>query len=254
MTIDGKSWLERLLDELKPTTPYTQLDDREVIDRLSGQLGAGDSATEIWEELTKELRFPVVRRNYAYEWNMFRRALCITRLPSLIDCERIAELYQRSTPEEVRRRIRELTGVQFESFLKSVLSSDRSLANVSITCASHDGGIDFKGSLVQGSLRLPLIGQAKQTKSAVTAALARDFIGALDTSGEAKSVVGLYVSTGGFTEPAVEAFERSRFHIMTWGLDDVANRAVEYGVGVQRIDLEFVLVDDTFWDELSGKT
>jgi len=254
MNIDGKKWLESMLNEIEPTTPFVQLEECEVVNILEGKLGAGGIATEIWEELTKELRPPIVRRGFAYEWNMFRRKLFITRLPDLIDCERIAELYEKSTPEELRTRICRLTGVQFESFLRSLLSSDSRLTNISITRVSHDGGIDFKGSLVQGLLQLPLIGQAKQTKAAVTAGLARDFVGALDTSGEPKSVVGLYVSTGGFTEPAVEAFKRSRFHIMTWSLDEVASRAVEYGVGAQRKNLQFLLLDETFWDELGGKT
>jgi|GEM_PF-3384362 len=256
MTIEATPWLERLLDTLRPNVPYVELSVSDVINRLQGELGAGEAATEIWEELTKDLRVPVVRRGYAYEWNIFRRALFITRLPSLIEFERIAELYDRSAPEELRRRIQELSGVQFEMFLRSVLSAEPALTNVSITGNSHDGGIDFKALFARDHIlpQLPLIGQAKQIAAAVTAGMARDFIGALDTSGEAKSVVGLYVCTAGFTTPAMEAFKRSRNHIMTWNLVDVANRALAAGVGIQRRTLQFTLFDDTFWDELGGKS
>lgn len=255
MTTESSSWLESLLASLRPTAPYAEFCDNLVIEKLSSELGAGDEATEVWEDLTKALRLAVVRRGYAYEWNMFRRTLCITRLPSLVDCERMAELYDRSTPDELRRRIRELSGVQFEMFLRSLLSAESCLTNVFITRVSHDHGIDFKASLREGPLvpPLPLIGQAKQTGAPITAGMARDFVGALDTCGETKSVVGLYVSTSGFTAPAIEAFERTRYHVMTWDLDAVAKRAQDGGVGVQRRDLQFTVLDETFWDELGGR-
>jgi len=41
---------------------------------------------------------------------------------------------------------------------------------------------------------------------------------------------------------------------MTWDLEDVAKRALAAGVGVNRRDLQFTLLDDTFWDELGGKS
>jgi len=255
MTIPGTPWLDQLLDATRPNLPSTELDLTQVIGRLKGELGAGEAATEIWEELTKDLRTPVVHRGYAYEWNIFRRVLCITRLPTLIDYERFAELYERSTPVELKKRIQELSGPQFESFLKNVLAAESFLTNVVITGQSHDGGIDFKALYTRDHILPPLrlIGQAKQTNAAVSAGKARDFVGALDTSGESKSVIGLYVCTAGFTDPALEAFSRSRFHVMTWNLGEVTKRAIAAGVGVKHASLNFTLLDDTFWDELGAK-
>lgn len=253
MNLASKPWIERLLEQVLPSVPFTEVSDKDLIGKLEKELGAHERAAEIWDEISQELRYPVVRRGYAYEWNMFRKVLVVTRLPDLVECERLAELYERSTPEELRRRICDLTGLQFENFIRSILSSDPKLTNISITAISHDGGIDFKGVIVNDYVPLPLIGQAKQTKTAVTASLARDFIGALDTSGQPKSVVGLFVSTGGFTEPASEAFRRSRFHIITWDINEVAHRAVKYGVGIKNKNLTITTVDDTFWDELGAK-
>jgi hypothetical protein len=244
------------LEQARAVAPYSEIPETELLELLRRNSAIADDAAETWEDIARELRQPVVRKGYVYEWNIFRRTLCITRLPGSIECERISELYARSTPEEIRRRIRGLTGIQFEEFLRSLLAVEPTLKNVTLTRASHDGGIDLKGRFIRGHLlpELPMIGQAKQIAASVSASMARDFIGALDTCGEAKPVVGLYVSTSGFTAPAADALSRCKYHVMTWDLEEVTKRALAAGVGVVKVELPLLLADDTFWDELSGKS
>lgn len=258
MSVEGSTRLEGLvatIQRVRAPGPYTEIPETDILALLRGDPGRGGDVAEVWEEIEIELRHPVVRMGYVYEWNIFRRTLCITRLPGGTECERISELYARSTPEEIRRRIRGLTGTQFEEFLRSLLAAEPTLKHVSLTPGSHDGGIDLKGRFIRGHLlpELPLIGQAKQITAPVSASMARDFIGALDTAGETKPVVGLYVSTSGFTAPAVEALASCKYHVMTWDLDEVTKRALAAGVGVLKVDLPLLLADDTFWDELHGR-
>jgi hypothetical protein len=258
MTAGANTGLEMLIATIQRARvpgPYAEIPEPDILTLLRESPSGADAAAEVWEEIASELRHPVVRMGYVYEWNIFRRTLCITRLPGGVECERISELYARSTPEEIRRRICALTGTQFEEFLRSLLAAEPTLKHVALTPGSHDGGIDVKGRFIRGHLlpELPLIGQAKQIAAPVSASMARDFIGALDTAGETKPVVGLYVSTSGFTAPAVEALASCKYHVMTWDLDEVTKRALAAGVGVLKIELPLLLADDTFWEELHGK-
>src|SRR4051812_36311292 len=80
------------------------------------------AAMEQFEKVSAKLRRPVVREARVFEWNIFRRVITVTRLLSAEDIERIAELYRISTPEEIQRRIRSFTGIQFERFVGELLS------------------------------------------------------------------------------------------------------------------------------------
>jgi len=124
-----------------------------------------------------------------------------------------------------------------------------------ITGASHDGGVDFKGRYVpdpQGP-EVALIGQAKQVGGPIGAGAARDFVGALATSRETKPM-GLFVSTGGFTEAAVATLRRSPYHVMIWSMKDILQRVLDLSLGTRRISVMLEVVDEIFWDEVFGES
>jgi hypothetical protein len=211
-----------------------------------------DTAIAAWQSLFDSFRQKkIVRDGHLVQWQIFRSGFQVSRLATAEEIQSTAEIYESTTPEEVARKIRGLTGIEFERFLTAVLARRPEYRNISVTQASRDGGIDFKGHYVQPDVQAPLIGQAKQVAAAVSASIARDFIGALDTSGERK-VFGLFVSTGGFTEPAMTAIQNSRFHIITWDMSDLLKAS--RGIVTRQISITFEVPDQTFWDEIVGST
>jgi restriction endonuclease Mrr len=192
----------------------------------------------------------VVRDGYLVQWQIFRGVLEVRKLATAQEIESTAELYETTTSNEIARKIRSLTGIEFERFLTAVLSRLSEYRNIRVTQASRDGGIDFRGYYMPPNLQqTPLIGQAKQVGAPVSASAARDFIGALDTAGEQRAF-GLFVSTGGFTDAAIAALEKSRYHIMRWDMKDVL--MFSRGIASCRIEVSFEVPDEAFWNEVIG--
>jgi restriction endonuclease Mrr len=184
---------------------------------------------------------------------MFRRVVKISRLQTLEELEGTCELYKTATPRELERRIRSLNGIEFETFLATVLSRLPDFREIKTTRQSHDDGVDLEGLYVP-SVRGPqfaLIGQAKQTSQPISASQARDFVGALNIS-EKRSKVGLYVSTSGFTAPARETLRKCTDSIMCWGMEELIEHSQD--IATRRVDLSFGVPDVTFWDEVLGRT
>src|SRR5436309_951875 len=234
-SLDDFERVVAVLSQAARRVQYEEVPEHQVIAFLEQAVGDRTGAMETWEGVAPELRKPVVRDGRVFEWNLFRRVVCVSKLPDADELERIAELYRRSAPEEVERRVRILTGPQFERFIGELLRQIPNFRAVHVTQVSRDGGIDFRGRYapdVRGP-EWPLLGQAKQTAAPVAVREARDFIGALDTSGEVKTF-GLFVSTAGFTDPAHEALRRSRYPILVWSIDEVRERVFEVSMGLRR--------------------
>jgi restriction endonuclease Mrr len=243
-----------VLAQVTRTVQYEELPEHRLVGMLQENIGDYTTALEKWEEVAAELRQPVVRDGRVFEWNLFRRVMCVSRLPGPEELERFAELYRRSAPEQIDRRIRALSGGQFERFLGELLRSLPNFRGIHVTQISRDGGIDFRGKYAPDPRgpEWPLLGQAKQVIAPASVREARDFIGALDTSGQAKAF-GLFVSTAGFTDPAHDTLQRSRYPIIIWGPEELRERVFEASMGLRRVSLVLDMIDETFWDELSGR-
>jgi restriction endonuclease Mrr len=207
-------------------------------------------ALELWEVGSRYFE-RVVRDGYVMQWDYFRRAIRVSKLPTVEELQSAAEIYELATPEEVERKIRGLTGVEFERFLGAILGRMPAFRNVVTTQGSHDGGVDLRGHYIPSSIgpQFDLLGQAKQWKSAVTASQARDFIGALDTCGRPR-VIGLFVSTSGYTRPAIDTFDKSRYNFIRWEMIDLIG--ISQGLATRRVEVSFSVPDETFWDEVLG--
>jgi hypothetical protein len=251
--MDAEQRLE-LLEMLRQGSDATErlsLTEENALCLIRGRVPDRTDAAEMWESLTANLREPQVLRQWAYEWHPFRKVLEITRLPGAGEIERIVEYYSRSTPGELERRMRALTGYQFELFLGELLIELPMFERIIVTKHSYDGGIDFRGNYIHdpNSSPWPLMGQAKQVSHSIGARDARDFVGALDTCG-LKSPIGLFICTNGFSKAAMETFESSRFRVLTWGMDQLRSHVLRTGVGVRAIDLKIEMPNETFWDEI----
>src|SRR5262249_13026954 len=116
--------LEEVLGELRESCgelQYVEIAESAILEKLQIRAGSRTDAAEIWEYVAAKLRRPTVLDGRVYEWNLFRKVVCVTRLPGGDEVERIAEMYALSTPQEVDRRIRGLSGIQFEHFLGELL-------------------------------------------------------------------------------------------------------------------------------------
>src|SRR5262245_33279209 len=100
---------ERVVAVLSQATrrvQYEEVPEHQIIAFLEQAIGDRTSALETWEDVAPDLRKPVVREGRVFEWNLFRKVVCVSKLPDRDELERTAELYRRSAPEEVERRIR----------------------------------------------------------------------------------------------------------------------------------------------------
>lgn len=242
-------WLIRTADR-HATSEVTESD---VISCLQEEVGLDRvGAIAKWEALSSTFRNKkVVRDGFLVEWRLFRGALQVIKLPTVEEVQSTAEIYDNTTNEELERKIRNLSGMEFERFLAAVLGRQPEYRNISLTPASHDGGIDIRGLYVPANeqLQAPLFGQAKQVSAPIPASTARDFIGSLDIAGE-RRVYGLLVSSGGFTEPAVKAIRDSRYHITRWDMSDLLRECRD--IATRQVHLSFSVPDQTFWDEVVG--
>jgi hypothetical protein len=206
---------------------------------------------EIWQRISGDLRRPVLRDGFVIQWNFFRNVVRVIRLPSPEELLSSAEHYQRATPQEIERKIRSLTGQQFERFMGAVLIQSPEFRNIVVTSGGPDGGVDIRGHYVPSRTGhiFSLIGQAKQVGEPITAPAARDFIGAIDTAGT-HHPFGLFVSTSGFTQPAASALEKSRYPIVKWGMAEIVANAEP--ITTRQVDISFAVPDETFWGEISG--
>jgi restriction endonuclease Mrr len=221
--------------------------------RFLQQEFAIDRVTAIaeWQDLIgKFQQKKIVRDGHLVQWHMFRSGFQVSTLATVEEIQSTAEIYHSTTDEELMRKIRSLSGIAFERFLGAVLARRPEYRNITVTQSTRDGGIDFRGHYVPTGMPslMPLIGQAKQVSVPVSASVARDFIGALDTA-PGRKAVGLLVSTAGFTAPAVKALEASHFNIFQWDMAHLLK--ICRGIATRQIALSFEVPDETFWDEVS---
>jgi HJR/Mrr/RecB family endonuclease len=230
-----------------------EIDEKQVLIAIGTIVGSSLNAHEIWESISKQLLRRIVRQDYIVQWDMFRRVVKLWKLPTIQELESTCELYQSVTPTEIERRILALSGIEFEIFLASILTRLPQFREIATTQQSHDEGVDLKGIYVPGpdSPHFALIGQAKRVTSAVTASQARDFIGALHLSAE-RGLVGLFVSTGGFTQPARDALDKCNIRIMRWDMVTLIEHSKE--LTTKKVELSFGVPDNTFWDEILGRS
>jgi hypothetical protein len=209
-----------------------------------------DEAAVLCEQVEEQCRHGVLVDGYFVQWQMFRNAFVLIRLPSPDEIQNTAELLTRGSLLDLEAKICTLTGRQFERFLKVLLSRQEEYRAIRVTKTSHDEGIDFEGYYIPNQeIQLRLIGQAKNWRKPVSAAVARDFLGALATSKEQGPVYGLIVNTGGFTKPARKTLQKAHnFVIKCWDLNDLVTMG--RGIATRKLDLSFEVPDPVFWEEV----
>lgn len=227
-----------------------EVSESELVSYLERELSvSAPSAQEAWEAVSHKFRKLAVRAGYTIQWNFVRNVVTVARMPVAEEIQSVAEIYQRSTPAEIERKIRSLSGTEFERFLAAILSRRPEFRNVSLTPATSDGGVDFTGNYYDALLgrESRLVGQAKQWASPVPVNVAREFIGAMALAGE-PGLIGIMICTSGFTGPATDALEAR--HVVRWDMAMLLK--MSQGIATRQIDVTFFVPDETFWGEVIG--
>jgi hypothetical protein len=224
----------------------------EVIDLLQKELSTTPLlAQEAWEGVSGDFRKILVREGYTIQWNFIRGVVIVERMPRIEELQGIGEIYQRATPAEVARKIRLLTGVEFERYLAAVLSRRSEFRNITLTPGSGDGGIDFTGYYINSTMgrEFPLVGQAKQWSVPIPVGVAREFIGTMALT-PGSGLMGIMIGTSGFTASAAEALDSSKLSITRWDMTELLR--MSHGIATKQIEVSFSVPDDTFWGEILG--
>ncbi len=161
---------------------------------------------------------------------------------SIIEVETAQETWQ----DELLRVIKNISPEAFERLCQRLLR-ESGFTHVEITGRSGDGGIDGKGVVrVGGLLSFHVIFQSKRYKGSVSAAVVRDFRGAM----VGRADKGLLITTGTFTRDArTEAQRDGAPPIDLIDGEDLIEKLKQLNIGVevrQRVIEDIVIKKDFF--------
>lgn len=151
--------------------------------------------------------------------------------------------------QEVKARLiselQELTPRAFEHFCKELLSH-LGFRNVEVTKRSQDGGIDGFGDFRQGAIAIRSAFQAKRwTDNPV----GRPDIDRLRGAIQGEFDHGVFLTTSRFSKEAKEAsYRKGAISILLLDGPAIADLLLERGLGVRKIPLQLLDVDEDFFD------
>ena len=169
----------------------------------------------------------------------------VTNSESVIEVETTQETWQ----DELLRVIKNITPEAFERLCQRLLR-ESGFIHVEVTGRSGDGGIDGKGVVRMGGLlSFHVIFQSKRYKGSVSAAVVRDFRGAM----VGRADKGLLITTGTFTRDARTEAQRDGappIHLID-GEDLVEKlKLLSIGVEVKQRVIEDVVIKKDFFDSI----
>lgn len=151
--------------------------------------------------------------------------------------------------QEVKARLiaelQDLTPRAFEHFCKELLSH-LGFRNVEVTKRSQDGGIDGFGDFRQGAIAIRSAFQAKRwTENPV----GRPDIDRLRGAIQGEFDHGVFLTTSRFSKEAKEAsYRKGAISILLLDGPAIADLLLERGLGVRKIPLYLLDVDEDFFD------
>lgn len=169
-------------------------------------------------------------------------------LDFLTQDEAVGESDAEAWHEQVIKLMHRLDPEAFEKFIGRLLTK-AGVFDVEVTGKPSDGGIDGRGSMVNGPMSIPVFFQAKRYTGSVSSAQVRDFRGAIQGRGH----VGMMFTTGTFSKDAEDEAARTQaVNIQLFDGVGMAEWLKELGMGVQvetRM-VEDVSVSRAWWDAL----
>ena len=189
--------------------------------------------------------------NCYVKYSLYTDTLTVEDIPPWEKLSRLAEIRNDRVQHEIRERITELPWNEFPIFLKSVFEKVPWVRGFRIRKMSRDDGVDFEAKYVTDTIpESPLIGQAKHWKAKAGSDTIRNFIGSVEIHPRVKRAFGMFVSTSGFTDDALETLEKCRFQILQFDAINLATLMLKYGIGVRKFSIDGVDLQASFWEEL----
>ena len=199
--------LTLLHEEQRPRGDQLEISDEVILSEFP-RFGITDNQFNLLDFLKRSLRG--TPRLFASRWLSYDSAISSVTVESIATPERLEWLAEKVKIDIVNRletKIRELSWVGFEQFVRDVVEQGKGLA-IQGTGKSHDGGVDFIGKKhdEEDELSVPLliVGQAKRWKRKATRDDVAAFIGNVDMKPLPKrgQKMGIYICCSGFTDDA----------------------------------------------------
>ncbi len=218
------------------------------------ELGEPDDPVVKFESWESTLGKSFMVDDYSVKYNPYTELLNVQWIPSWENIEWAAEMRIQRLSEELRDLISSLSPEEFELLLKQVFSRVPWAKDVRVTGRSGDGGIDFTGKFIEkhSGVEFLLFGQAKHWSSKVGSDTIRTFLGSVTITARARAAVGIFVSTGGFTNDAREAAQGSPTKIVLMDSDQLAEAMLQNGIGISDASIRGKRIDNGFWHDIQG--
>lgn len=194
----------------------------------------------------------IVHGDYVFRYSPFTESFTVQWLPTWENIGWAAETRKGGLRDEIRETVRQLTFDEFERLMKRVFEGVPWAKDIRVTKSTRDDGIDFLGRFVEkdSHLELPLLGQAKHWKGKVGSEQIRTFLGSIALKKRASLTVGVYVSTGGYTQAAWEAMRSAPTRIIPYDLDEFVDLLLRNKIGVAKTMISGLVLDQGFWTDV----
>jgi hypothetical protein len=259
---------------LAATKLGVQLPKKDVIRLLAKHFPGGKTeAQSLWRVWKKDLRHPVLigspessgRSQFLVRCDPYDEVILVTPIPewsTIKEAERVASL---QLPRHLHRLILDLSQHASVELVNNILTTRNMLwireFQLSPT-ESRDGGRDFwarirlddKDEIAYGGegKEVKIYGQLKHYSKKAGSPDIDKFAGSLSRL-PADQRFGLFISTRGYSDDALDAIDQSALKIIpkdAWWLVELM---LKYGVGLQRIVIRATELDEIFWKELSAQ-
>lgn len=224
----------------------------EILRTYFSKMGMQDDPDLVFEDWEPQLRKSFFIQNQLIHYNIYTETLTIEVVPTLEIINRAAETHSTNMRSSLISLICALSFEEFETLMRELFQRVPWIEKINITQLSRDGGIDFEGIYRdrKSGLRMKLYGQAKHWSSKVGSEILRTFIGSISVKSTLPSI-GIFVSTGGYTDDAITVMQKSPIKILVYDIDSLVNLMIEHEIGVKAYKVEGKTIDELFWKEIS---
>lgn len=247
-----------LHEEQRPRGDQLEIPDKVLVAELP-RLGVQGDPYEVLGVVKDALRkSPRLIGRHWISYDPGLSAVTIEVIPAPERLEWLAEKARLDIESRLEARMMGLSPDGFEQFVKDVVESGKRIS-VQRIGKSHDGGVDFVGEKkpeVEDEFGLPvqIIGQAKRWNHPAARADVAEFIGNVDMKPLPKrgqgQRIGIFISCSGFMDDArISAQRASLLKLMLWDAHDLASLMITRRFGVDSIQLNVPVWDESFWND-----
>jgi|ERR1041385_1098025 restriction endonuclease Mrr len=216
------------------------------------QVHPGAKASECPDIVAKQtnlLEQAFAVKDWLVVYRKFSARFQCQKVPSSGLLERLIDVSNQALRQEMRNRLYQMDGLQFEQMVIKVLRQQTWVQKIEGTKQSHDAGIDFVLTYANEPFAgLLALGQVKRKKDKVGGPEMRNFIGSIQSDDRPISR-GIYVAYAGFNDEAARLAEKNQPNIQLRDVDAIIDWLLEAQVGVSKLDASVYRLEEAFWRE-----